>query len=244
MPAASGNCPQSPASSATPGSAAFRPGRAARSTISRAASAGLRTFRLIVRVSSSAVRRARLVTRTRLPAAPGSSGRTWALPIASSMTMSTRRPATRARQRVARASRPGGICRASTPTASSRLASAFAGSTRRCSRACPASDRKICPSGNRDASLWAACTAKAVLPTPAIPLIPQTATASPDAAASAAASRSRNSASRPVNEFVSRGSVRIAATGAGRDRRVWAIARRSASWSGPNPSSSRPRARN
>lgn len=52
---------------------------------------------------------------------------------------------------------------------SSRLASASAGLTGWCPGVCACSGKKICPPGNRPASWCAACTANAVLPTPAVP---------------------------------------------------------------------------
>ena len=75
------------------------------------------------------------------------------------------------RQRAARASSPGGICAAATPAVSSRLASASAGSTGRWPGVWACSGRKNCPSGKLAASRCAACTAKVVLPIPAIPSI-------------------------------------------------------------------------
>ena len=66
---------------------------------------------------------------------------------------------------------PGGICAAGTPAVSSKLASASAGSTGRCPGVWACSGKKNCPSGNRPASRCAACTAKVVLPIPAIPPI-------------------------------------------------------------------------
>jgi len=62
---------------------------------------------------------------------------------------------------------PGGICAAATPAISSKLASASPGATGCRPGVCPCSGRKICPAGNRSASRCAACTANAVLPTPA-----------------------------------------------------------------------------
>ena len=111
------------------------------------------------------------MTSTRLPPAPGSSGRTCSLLAASSSTSSSCCPASRSRHRAIRASSPGGICPAATPAVSSRLASASPGSTGRCPGVYPCNGKKICPAGNRGASWCAACTANAVLPTPAIPPI-------------------------------------------------------------------------
>lgn len=69
-----------------------------------------------------------------------------------------------------------------------------------------------CPSGNCSAIWRATCTAKAVLPIPAIPPISQMAATSPAIAASATAAISFvNSGSRPVNDAASGGRVRVAA---------------------------------
>ena len=91
----------------------------------------------------------------------------------------------------------------------SKLASASSGSTGCWPGVCPCNGKKICPPGNRPASRCAACTANAVLPTPAIPPIAWMPT-TPPAPAAASASRS-SSCCRPVNEAMSRGSVRVAA---------------------------------
>ena len=162
--------------------------------------------------SSSAVSRRRLVIRTRLPAVPGSSGRTCSCPVASSSTSSTFLPARQSRQHPARASSPAGIASAPSPAARSKLASASAGSTGRCPGVCAWSGRKICPSGKRPASRCAACTARVVLPIPAIPPMAWIPTTPPVAAVSASPAVSRaSSAPRPVNPEMSRGSVRVAA---------------------------------
>ena len=92
---------------------------------------------------------------------------------------------------------------------SSRLASASAGSTGWRPGVCACSGKKICPAGNRAASRCAACTANAVLPMPAIPPIAWMLTTPPVPAAASASSAS--SCCRPVNEAMSRGSVRGAA---------------------------------
>ena len=147
-----------------------------------AASPGGRVSRLITAASSSAVSRRRLVTSTRLPAVPGSSGRTCSCPAASSSSSRIFLPATWSRHRAARASRPGGICAAATPAVSSRLASASAGSTGRWPGVWACSGRKNCPSGKLPASRCAACTAKVVLPIPAIPSIAWMPTTPPPAA--------------------------------------------------------------
>ena len=172
--------------------------------------AGGRASRLIAWASSSAVSRRRLVTSTRLPPARGSSGRICSLLAASSRTSSSAvRPAGRARALSAPPGRPGSRP-AGTPMVSSRLASASAGVPGRRPGVCPCNGKKICPPGNRPASRCAACTAKAVLPMPAIPPIAWMLTTPPAPAAASASSAS--SCCRPVNEAMSRGSVRVAAT--------------------------------
>ena len=94
---------------------------------------------------------------------------------------------------------------------SSRLASASAGSTGWRPGVCPCSGRKTCPPGNRPASWCAACTANAVLPIPAIPPIAWMLTIPPaPAAASDSSASAASSSRRPVNEAMSRGSVRVA----------------------------------
>ena len=166
--------------------------------------------------SSSAVSRRRLVTSTRLPPAPGSSGRSCSLLAASSSTSSSCRPATRSRHSPVRASRSAGTWPAGTPTVSSRPASASAGLTGSRPGVWPCNGRKICPPGNRPASACAACTANAVLPTPAIPPIAWMLTTPPAAASASAICAS--SCRRPVNEAMSRGSVLVAATPLARAR--------------------------
>ena len=209
IPIAKGRQPHSRVISRTAGSAELSPGRTASRTSSPAASPGGRASRLIVWVSSSAVSRRRLVIRTRLPPSPGSSGRICSLLAASSSTSSSCRPASRSRHSPVRASRSAGICPAGIPMVSSRLASASAGSTGCCPGVCPCKGTKICPPGNRPASRCAAWTANAVLPMPAIPPIAWMLTTPPAPAAASASSAS--SCRRPVNEAMSRGSVRAAA---------------------------------
>ena len=70
--------------------------------------------------------------------------------------------------------------------------------------------------GNAPASRCAACTAKAVLPTPAIPPIAWIPTTPPPAAAApvTAPASCASSAARPVKLAISRGSVRVAAAAA------------------------------
>ena len=194
--------------------------------------------------SSSADRCRRLVTSTRLPPAPGSSGSTCSLLAASSSTSSSCFSASRSRHSAIRASRPAGICPAGTPAVSSRLASASAGSTGCWPGVCPCSGRKICPPGNLSASRCAACTANAVLPTPAMPPIAWMPTTAP--APTAASTSSCSSRCRPVNEAMSRGSVRIAAApavtgtaGAGRPRATASNSARAGSASRSAPASRR-----
>ena len=66
---------------------------------------------------------------------------------------------------------PGRDLRRGHPAVSSKLASASAGSTGRWPRVWACNGRKNCPSGKAPASRWAVCTAKVVLPIPAIPPI-------------------------------------------------------------------------
>ena len=211
IPIASGRCPHSPVISSTPGSSGLRPAPPASCTSSAAASPGGKVSRLTAVASSSAVKWRRLVTSTRLPAEPGSSGRTCSLSAASSSRSSSCLPTTRSRHSAIRASSPDGICPGGSPAVSSRLASASAGSTGRCPGVCPCSGKKICPSGNRGASRWAAWTASAVLPMPAIPPIAWILTTPGCEQADVTPSSCRNSGCRPVNEAMSRGRVRVAA---------------------------------
>ena len=134
------------------------------------ASPGPRISRLMTMVSSSAASRRRLVISTRLPAVPGSSGRTCSCPAASSRTSSTFLPAKQSRQRAKPGlPTPGGICRASIPAASSKLDSASAGSTGRCPGVCACNGKNNCPSGKLGANWCAACTAKRGLADPRHP---------------------------------------------------------------------------
>ena len=168
--------------------------------------------RLIAVASSSAVRCRRLVTSTRLPPVPGSSGRTCSLPAASSRTSSSCWPASRSRHSATRASRPGGICAAATPAVSSRLASASAGSTGRCPAVCPCSGRKICPSGNRAGQPVRGVHRERGLADPGHPAD----RVDPDHPAGTVrlgqpAPAAAPARSRPVKQAMSRGSVRVAA---------------------------------
>ena len=182
IPIASGRYPHSRVISPTAASPARSPGRAASRASSAAASPGGRASRLTTAASCSAVSRRRLVTSTRLPAVPGSSGRTCSCPAASSSSSKIFLPATWPRHRAARASTPGGICCGASPAVSSKLASASAGSTGRWPAVWACSGRKNCPSGKPGASRCAACTAKVVLPIPAIPSIARMPTTPPSAA--------------------------------------------------------------
>ena len=212
IPIASGRYPHSLVMSRTAASPARIPGRAASQASSVAASSTGRVSRLITAASSSAVSRRRLVTSTRLPAVPGSSGRTCSCPAASSSSSRIFLPAAKSRHRPARASSPGGICWAPTPAVSSKLASASAGSTGRWPAVWACSGKKNCPSGKLPVSRWAACTAKVVLPIPAIPSIAQTPTTPPAAATMARVPIScASSAWRPVKAAISRGRPRVAA---------------------------------
>ena len=147
IPIASGRYPHNRVISPPRPAPALSSGRPATRASSAAASSGGRASRLITVASSTAVSRRRLVISTRLPAVPGSSGRTWWCPAASSSSSRIFLPATKSRHRPARASSPGGICAAGTPAVSNRLASASAGPTGRCIRVWACSGRKNCPSG-------------------------------------------------------------------------------------------------
>ena len=92
---------------AAAGSAATTVPARLRASMSRA-SASLSTSRVTGTAPSAATRPLswlRLVTTTREPGEPGSSGRTWAAPVALSSTIRTRSPATRLRNRAARSRR-------------------------------------------------------------------------------------------------------------------------------------------
>jgi len=208
---ASGRYPHRPVISPTAGSPARSPGRAASRTSSAAASPLERTSRLITAASSRAVSRRRLVTSTRLPAVPGSSGRICSWPDASSSSSKIFLLATKSRQRAARASSPGGICAAPAPAVSSRLASASAGSTGRWPTVWACSGKKNCPSGKAPLNRCAACTANVVLPIPAIPSIAQIPAAPPPAAAANTSIKPASSARRPVKPEISRGRARVTA---------------------------------
>src|SRR5207249_5577691 len=94
----------------------------------------------------------------------------------------------------------------------SKLASASAGLTGRWPGVWACSGRKNCPSGKLPVSRCAACTAKVVLPMPAIPSITQILGGPPSAVTLASVPRSRaSSGSRPVKLPISRGRLRVAA---------------------------------
>ena len=114
------------------------------------------------------------------------------------------------RHRQARASIPGGICGTATPAVRSKLASASAGLTGRWPGVWACSERKNCPSGKLPVNRCAACTAKVVLPTPAIPSIRQIPGGLPSAVTLASVPRScASSGSRPVKLPISRGRLRV-----------------------------------
>ena len=102
-----------------PGSAATRsgPSRAASSRTPSSAPSGPSRSGRAPSAAASPASDDRLVTTTRHPALPGSSGRTCAASRALSSTISTRRPASTLRYNPHRACASAGICPAGTPSA-------------------------------------------------------------------------------------------------------------------------------
>ena len=119
--------------------------------------------------ATSPVSSLRLVTTTREPGEPGSSGRTWATLRALSRTMSSRLPSSMLRNRAARPSVSGGIRCGGTPSASRKKRSASDGSTGAVAGSRPRRLMYSCPSGNRRATWRPHRMASAVLPVPAAP---------------------------------------------------------------------------
>jgi hypothetical protein len=127
---------------------------------------------------------------------------------ASSRRMQVLRPASLNLSRAARSSLSAGITVSGTPTLRSKAPRASAGATGSSPALCAPSDTKTCAwSAWRSRSRRAACTASAVLPTPAIPLI--TTTGSEDRATSVSSHdvSFSISAARPVKSGLSRGMV-------------------------------------
>ena len=117
----------SPTASGSPATRASPSRRASRSL----ASAVVSRSRLTGQAPSAATRPARslrLVTITRHPGEPGSSGRTWPASRALSSTTSTRLPATWLRYSAVWACTPSGILASGTPSASRNPRTASAGS--------------------------------------------------------------------------------------------------------------------
>jgi hypothetical protein len=191
---------------AASGSAATRAAPAMRPSSSTACSDGS-TSKSSSRAPSNPTSRTRLVASTPQPAVPGSSGRTCASSAASSSTTSTRRSASHARYSAARSPRSDGIAAPSTPSARRNRLKISPGSS-----GCRPAPRRLAyswPSGNRDRSRWATCTARVVLPTPAFPATADTTTAGGVPLGAALASSSRTSATcsaRPVKSTRSGGS--------------------------------------
>ena len=172
MARASGSRAQRAMMSATaPGSAATRSAPRRRASRSRASATDSMSSvsRLAPSVATSGVSWLRLVTMARHPGEPGSSGRTCPASRALSSTTSTRLPASRLRYSPTWAGRPAGICSAGTPNASRNPRRASAGSSAGPPGSKPRRLTYSCPSGNRAATRCAQCTARAVLPTPAVP---------------------------------------------------------------------------
>ena len=187
------------------------------------------------RAPSVAIRPAswsRLVTMARHPGEPGRSGRTCSALRALSSTTRTRLPASRLRKSPVCAVRSSGIRAGGTPNASRNPCSACRGSSAAPSWSNPRRPTYNCPSGNRSATRCAQCTARAVLPTPAVPDTAQIATApvaarpvpaccGAMASTPASASRVASSALRPVNvgtaggNWAGTGTSEVAAAGAG-----------------------------
>ena len=175
----------------------------------------------------------RLVTTTRQPGPPGSSGRIWSASRTLSSSTSIRLPANRLRYKPAWASCPAGICPAGRPRASSMPRIASAAFTGRLEGSNPRRLTYSWPSGNRLATWCAQCTAMAVLPIPAIPPIVMISTGPGGAPASPSSPVSRSSsARRPAKCRTGAGSCRGTSAGgaavpAGRpfDRHCGALAR-------------------
>ena len=131
------------------GSAATRPGPRRRAS-SSSASASVSRPRVTGWAPSVVIRPmswSRLVTSTRHPGEPGSSGRTWSASRALSSTTSTRRPATRLRYSAAWASRSAGIRSGGTANASRKPRTASAGAMTDPVGSNPRRFTYSCPSG-------------------------------------------------------------------------------------------------
>ena len=182
MPSASGSLAHSSMiSSAASGSAATRSRPSLRASISRA-SAWLSTSSVISAAPSAATSPAsslRLVTTTRQPGEPGSSGRTWAALVALSSTTRIRLPSTRLRYMAARSSAAMLKRRGGTPRPTRRSPSASTGVIGGRSGSPPRRSTYSWPSGKRLATWRPKWTASALLPTPAVPEMTMTPTESP-----------------------------------------------------------------
>ncbi len=127
---------------------------------------------------SSASRR-RLVAKTSAAGAVGRSGLIWPAVAASSSTTTARRVASRSAHWANSSSLSSGMVAAGTPSRRSRaVATAEGVSGRRLTMWAPRL-RWAYPSGNRCRIRWAACSARVVLPTPAMPRIAETVTTPP-----------------------------------------------------------------
>ncbi len=151
----------------------------------------------------------RLVTTTMHGELPGSSGRTCASSLALSRMISTWRPASRLRYRAACASGLAGMRSAGMPNASRKPLIASGGATGVPDGSKPRRSTYSCPSGKRSAARCAQCTASAVLPTPAVPLI-DAICGVPAALSTESSSPSRafSSSARPTKCRIAAGSCR------------------------------------
>jgi hypothetical protein len=123
-------------------------------------------------------------------------------------------PARRSRHSRSFSSRVTGICEGSMPVSRSSALRASLGSTGRWPGVCASNRTNSCPSGKLPVSWCAACTASALLPTPAMPSMACTTTGRPVCAPSSTAlNKFRSSSSRPVKAAMSRGRVCRTLTG-------------------------------
>src|SRR5690606_3634594 len=119
--------------------------------------------------ASSAGRCSRVVTTTRWPPSPGSSGTTWAAPAALSSSRAMLRPCVQAWKSRARPARSAGISAGRSPRARRKESSTPAGSAGP-EGANPARSATRQPSGKSSAAAERKAAATAVLPTPPVPV--------------------------------------------------------------------------
>jgi hypothetical protein len=146
----------------------------------------------------------RLVARMRLSGVPGSSASTCSALAALSSTRRMRRSAMALRYRAVSSSQSAGsVAPVGSRLRSTRVSTDF--SSGRVPPGCvnPCRSTKSCPSGYREANVWATHTAREVFPTPAMPC-----TATTEAPSSTAVRSASRWSPRPVNAVSALGSSR------------------------------------